>query len=145
MPFSAIGVTLMQIERIKGTDSARFIFQLDSEDLLWHVDAVAKIREADVAMSGAALGTQFAKEPLASQAATWKLTVPLSNAKLPVHSTATVTLRVPPKTKRMRFAVRDLANGRIGTVDLNPAAVATAPEVDASTPALAPRVAAPGR
>jgi hypothetical protein len=145
MPFSAIGATLMQIERIKGTDSARFTFRVDSDDLLWHVDSAAKVREADIAMSGAALGTVFTKEPLASQAATWKLTVPVRNEKLPVHSTASVTLRVPAKTKRIRFAVRDLANGRMGTVDLNPAAVATAPEVEAPAPALAPRASSPGR
>ncbi len=145
MPFSAIGATLMQIERIKGTDSARFTFQLDSEDLLWHVDAAAKIREADIAMSGAALGTPFAKDPLASEAATWKLTVPLSNQKLPAHSTASVTLKVPAKTKRIRFAVRDLANGRMGTVDLNPKAIANAPEIDAPTPTVQPRAAVESR
>jgi VWFA-related protein len=145
MPFSAIGATLMQIERIKGTDSARFTFQLDSEDLLWHVDSAAKIREADIAMSGAALGTPFAKDPLASEAATWKLTVPLSNQKLPAHSTASVTLKVPAKTKRIRFAVRDLANGHMGTVDLNPKAIASAPEIDAPTPTVQPRAAVQSR
>jgi VWFA-related protein len=139
MPFSAIGATLMQIERIKGTDSARFTFHLDSNDLQWHVDSMAKVREADIAMSGAALGSEFAKGPLASEAATWKLTVPLGNDKLPIYSSASVVVRVPPKTKRMRFAVRDLTNGRMGTVDLNPAAVASAPEIEAPTPALQPR------
>jgi VWFA-related protein len=138
MPFSAIGATLMQIERIKGTDSARFTFHLDSVDLQWHVDSATKVREADIAMSGAALGSDFSKAPFASQAATLKLTVPLSNEKLPTYSSTSVTLRVPPKTKRMRFAVRDLANGRMGTIDLNPAAVASAPEIDAPTPALQP-------
>jgi hypothetical protein len=82
--------------------------------------------------------SEFAKGPLASEAATWKLTLPLNNEKLPAYSSASVIVRVPPKTKRMRFAVRDLANGRMGTVDLNPAAVATAPEIEAPKPALQP-------
>ncbi len=139
MPFSSIGATLMQIERIKGTDSARFTFHLDASDLQWHTDATARVREADIGISGAALGSEFAKGPLASEAATWKLTVPLNNEKLPAYSSASVIVRVPPKTKRMRFAVRDLANGRMGTVDLNPSVVASAPEIDAPTPALQPR------
>jgi VWFA-related protein len=139
MPFSSIGATLMQIDRIKGTDSARFTFRLDSSDLQWHTDAMAKVREADIGISGAALGSELAKGPLASEAATWKLTLPLNNEKLPAYSSASVIVRVPPKTKRMRFAVRDLASGRMGTVDLNPAAVATAPEIDAPTTALQPR------
>ena len=83
--------------------------------------------------------TGVAKGPLASEAATWKLTVPLNNEKLPVYSSASAIVRVPPKTKRMRFAVRDLADGRMGTVDLNPSVVATAPEIDTPAPALQPR------
>ena len=136
MPFSAIGVTLMQVERFKGTDSARFTFHLDSNDLQWHVDSLAKVHEADIAMSGTALGSDLAKGPLASEAATWKLTAPLNNEKLPEYSSTSVIVRVPSKTKRLRFVVRDLANGRMGTVDLKSAAVANAPEIDipVSTP-----------
>jgi hypothetical protein len=138
MPFSAIGATLTKIDRIKGTDKARFAFQLDSDDLQWRTDSIAQVRQADIAVSGAALGSVFEKNALASEAGIWKLTVPLATDKAPIHSVVSVTVRVPPKTQRMRFAVRDLANGRMGTVDLNPAAVATAPEIDAPTPALQP-------
>jgi VWFA-related protein len=139
MPFSAIGATLTQIERIKGTDKARFTFQVDSDDLQWHTDATAKVRQADIAVSGAALGSVFKTNALASEAAIWKLTVPLSAEKAPIHSAVSVTVRVPPKTERLRFAIRDTANGRMGTVDLNPAALAKAPEIEAPTPALQPR------
>jgi hypothetical protein len=44
-----------------------------------------------------------------------------------------------------RFAVRDTANGRLGTVDLNPTAMASALVTDASTPALQPRKPAPSQ
>ena len=57
MPFSAIGAALVKVERIKGTDKARFTFQLDSDDLQWHTDSTAKVRQADVAVSVAALGS----------------------------------------------------------------------------------------
>jgi hypothetical protein len=145
MPFSAIGATLTQIDRIKGTDKARFTFQLDSDDLQWHTDLTAKVRQADIAVSGAALGSVFTTNALASDAGIWKLTVPLAAEKEPIHSVVSVTVRVPPKTQRLRFAIRDLANGRMGTVDLNPAALASAPEMEAPTPALQPRVAAPSQ
>jgi VWFA-related protein len=145
MPFSAIGATLMKIERIKGTDKARFTLQLDSDDLHWHTDSTAQVRQADVAVSVAALGSVFKANALASEAGTWKLTVPLATETASIHSSVSLTVSVPPKTQRLRFAVRDLANGRMGTVDLNPAALASVPEIKAPTPALAPRAPAPSR
>jgi hypothetical protein len=145
MPFAGIGATLMQIERIKGTDTARFTFRLESGDLQWHVDSAAKVREADIAVSGAALGSVFAKNTLSSEVSTWKLTVPLATDKTPIHSEVAVTMHIPPKTQRLRFAVRDTANGRMGTVDLNPAAMASALVTDAPTPALQPRGRAPSQ
>ncbi len=81
MPFSAIGATLTKIDRIKGTDKARFAFQLDSDDLQWHTDSIAQVRQADIAVSGAALGSVFEKNALASDAGIWKLTVPLAAGK----------------------------------------------------------------
>jgi hypothetical protein len=145
MPFSAIGATLTQIDRIKGTDKARFTFELDSDDLQWHTESTAKVREADVAFSGAALGSVFKTNLLASNAGIWKLTVPLSSENPPIHSVVSIMVSVPPKTQRLRFAVRDLTNGRMGTVDLNPAALEKAPEMEAPTPSLQPLGAAPSR
>jgi VWFA-related protein len=139
MPFTGIGATLTQIERIKGTDSARFIFRLDSDDLQWHTDSATKVREADIAVSGAALGSVFAKATLSSEVASWKLTVPLETDKASIHSEVSVTFHIPPKTQRLRFAIRDTANGRMGTVDLNPAAMASALVKEAPTPTLEPR------
>ena len=76
MPFSAIGAALVKIERIKGTEKARFTFQLDPDDLQWHTDSTAKVREADVAVSGAALGSAFKTNALASNVGMWQLRVP---------------------------------------------------------------------
>jgi VWFA-related protein len=145
MPFSAIGAALVKIERIKGTDKARFTFQLDSDDLQWHTDSTANVRQADVAVSVAALGSVFKTQALASQGGMWKLTVPLATETASIHSSVSITVSVPPKTQRLRFAVRDLTNGRMGTVDLNPAALASAPEMEAPTPVLQPRGAAQAR
>lgn len=142
MPFEAIGVTLTKIERIKGTDKARFTFELDSDDLQWHADATEKRREADVAVSGAALGSVFSKASLASEIATWKLTVPQRKEGPPVRSEVAVMVRVPAKTQRLRFTVRDTANGRMGTVDLAPKALESAMVVDGEAPALQPRMPA---
>jgi VWFA-related protein len=145
MPFSAIGAALTKVERVKGTDKARFTFQLDPEDLQWHTDSTAKVREADLAVSGAALGSVFKTSTLASEVGTWQLRVPAATDTASIHSTVSVTVGVPPKTQRLRFVVRDLTNGRIGTVDLEPAVLANAPEVEAPTPALQPRGPAPSR
>ena len=128
----------MKIERIKGTDGARFTFRLDSDDLQWRADATAKKREADIAVSGAALGSVFAKGTLSSEIATWKLSVPLETDKMPIHSEVSVTIHIPPKTQRLRFVVRDTANGRMGTVDLKPEAMTSALVTDAPTSALQP-------
>ena len=125
MPFTAIGVTLTQIERIKDTDSARFTFELDSDDLQWRTDSTDGVGEADVAISGSPLGSVFAKDTLSSQTGVWKLTIPHEGDKAATVSEVTVTVHILPKTQRLRFVVRDLANGRLGTVDLNPAAVAS--------------------
>jgi hypothetical protein len=139
MPFTGIGATLLKIERIKGTDGARFTFRLDSDDLQWRTDATAKKREADIAVSGAALGSVFAKGTLSSEIATWKLSVPLETDKMPIHSEVSVTIHIPPKTQRLRFAIRDTANGRMGTVDLKPEAMMSALVTDAATSTLQPR------
>jgi VWFA-related protein len=145
MPFSAIGAALVKVERIKGTDKARFTFQLDSDDLQWHTDATAKVRQADVAVSVAALGSVFKTNALASDVGMWQLRVPMATETASIHSSISVSVGVPPKTQRLRFAVRDIANGRMGTVDLDPAVLASAPEVEAPTPELQPRGAAPSR
>jgi VWFA-related protein len=136
MPFSAVNMTLTKIERIEGTDQARFTFQLDSDDLTWKSVAASAKQEADVVVSGAALGTAFLKNSLASQVATWKLLAPEGVGEGAIDSRVTLTLHVPEKTKRLRFVVKDLSTNRMGTVDLNPMAVEKAPEILVSTPPL---------
>jgi VWFA-related protein len=139
MPFDSLGATLTRIERMKNTDEARFTFDLDSSDLQWTKDGTTEKSEADLVVSGAALGSAFANDSLASQVATWKLRVPSSAKTSAVTSTVSLTMRVPEKTKRIRFLVRDLTNGRMGSVDLNPVAVADAPEVAPGIPQLQAR------
>jgi VWFA-related protein len=139
MPFNAIGATLTRIERVKGTNQARFTFQVDSGDLQWETDSTTEKREANLVVSGAALGSTFANESLASQVATWKLMVSSGVGKAAVTSTVTLTMHVPEKTKRLRFLVRDLSNGRMGSVDLSPAAIENAPVIEPSVPLLQTR------
>jgi VWFA-related protein len=136
MPFSAIGLTLMEVKRIKNTDSAYFTFRLDSNDLRWVSDSTNAVREADVTVSGGALGSVWAKGPLSSEVSDWKLMAPLEPKNARIISEVSIVVHVPKKTQRLRFAVRDLANGRIGTTDINPAVVANAPVIDFPTPIL---------
>jgi hypothetical protein len=136
MPFSAIGATLTRIERIKDTNQARFTFQVDSDDLQWKTDSTVEKRNADVAISGAALGSVFMKNSLASQVVTWKLTAPDAVDRAVVSSTVSLTMHIPEKTQRLRFVVRDLSNGRMGTVDLSPAALAEALVIEPVIPQL---------
>jgi VWFA-related protein len=140
MPFSAIGITLMEVKRIKNTDSAYFTFRLDSDDLRWISDSTNAVREADVTVSGGALGSVWAKGPLSSEVSDWKLMAPLEPKNARIISEVSIVVHVPKKTQRLRFAVRDLANGRIGTADINSAAVANASVIDFPTPALHRRV-----
>ena len=140
MPFNGVGATLTQIQRLAGSDRARFTFKVDSTDLQWPVDSVSGQRKANVLLTGAALGSIHDKKTRASQGSTWNLSAPATLPTNKIESTVAITLDVPKKTKRLRFIVRDLANGRLGTVDLDPAALATAPVVQAisatPTPAL---------
>jgi VWFA-related protein len=141
MPFSAIEPTLEEIRRVKGTDKVQFTFRLDEGDLTWRNDDAAGMREADVAVSGAALGAVTSDKVLGSQIAQWKLTSPTKSSNVVVRSRVSVRISVPPKTKRLRFAVRDMSNGHVGTVDVDPAAVAAAPEVEEPAPAAAAQTA----
>jgi hypothetical protein len=82
----------------------------------------------------------FAKAPLNSQVGTWKLTVPPGADTEGVSTRVTVMAHVPAKTQRVRIVVRDMANGRMGTVDESADEVAKAPEiVPSGPPVLQPR------
>lgn len=130
MPFEGIGAALLKVERIRGTDRARFTFGLEAQDLEWHRVAEKDEFQATVTVAGAALDSVFQKGVLSSQA-TWRLAVRGAVAMPTVQTTVAVTIRVPAKTQRLRFVMRDAGSGRIGTVDLKPAALAAAPEIDA--------------
>ena len=130
-PFTAIGATLAKVERLAGTTRARFTFNLDSSDLQWPNDSVSGHRKANVLISGAALGSIQDRKSLAFQGNTFSITAPPDIPESQIKSTLSITLDVPHKARQLRFVIRDLANGRMGAVDLNPAAVALAPIVDA--------------
>ncbi len=144
MPFDAIGAKVLSVERVKGSDMVRFKVALDTNDLEWHTDEESRTVEADVAVSAASLGSVFAKAPLNSQVGTWKLTAPPDSDETRLSTMVTVMAHVPPKTQRVRIVVRDMANGRMGTVDQSPEEVARAPEIEPNAPApLQPRTPAP--
>ena len=134
MSFSAIGATLTNVERLPGGSRARFTFKLDSTDLQWPIDPASGQRQANILISAAALGSTFDKKTLAFQGRTWNLSAPATLPEAKINSFVAITLDVPHKTKQLRFIVRDIANGRMGSVDLNPKAVAAAPIVDPAAP-----------
>ncbi len=142
-PFSAIGAALVKVERLSGSTRARFTFQLDSADLQWPNDPVSGRRKANILISGAALGSIHEKKTLAFQGATYSITAPPNIPESQVKSAITLTLDVPHKTKQLRFIVRDLANGRMGSVDLNPAVVTAAPTIEPPAPSSPPAAATP--
>ncbi|HEY4355404.1 MAG TPA: VWA domain-containing protein [Acidobacteriaceae bacterium] len=150
MPFSAIEATLMQVERVKDAYekdgvTTRFVLDIQSDDLQWRTDSATGKREAEVAVSAAALGKRNA--PLNSKVGEWKLTeAAASSSDAPLRSTVTLQFRVPPKTERIRFAVRDIANGRMGTTQVTESAIRDAPlyEPDAK-PTLQPRPPTPAK
>lgn len=135
MPFSAIGAMIEQVSRVQGSEEhggfmARFVLKVDSNDLQWHSDSQTNRREADVAVSAAALGDIFATKALASRAGTWKLTARVLDSDQPINSTVSIELHVPSKTRIVRFVVRDLTNGRMGTTQVGMKAVQAAPEIE---------------
>jgi hypothetical protein len=67
---------------------------------------------------------------LASKAGEWRLTTKVVDPKEPVKTTVAMELHLPAKTKRVRFVVRDLANGRMGTTEISMKAVLTAPQIE---------------
>lgn len=146
MPFSAIGATVDQVTRVQNTEehggfTARFVLDLDPDDLQWHTDPQTNVREADIALSAAALGKVTTENALASKAGTWRLTAKIVNPNERVKTTVTIELHLPAKTQRVRFVVRDIANGRLGTTDVGMKAVESAPEVQETHPNLQSRPA----
>jgi len=140
MPFSAIGATLTDVTRVRGSESkdgtmTQFALKLQPDDLQWRTDTASGVRTAEVAVSAVALGK--APDALGSHAGTWRLTAPVNGAPLSdVKASVTIQLRVPPKTKSIRFAVRDLNSGRIGTTQVAADAVGDAPFVEPARTAL---------
>lgn len=141
MPFSAINATVSSIKRLPGSDQARITLHVDDADLQWQTpEDRPQARQAQVAVSIAALGSVFQTKPITGKVSTWTLTEPaiVEGAEYQdVTSTITVLTQVPPKTRVLRFVIQDLSNRRMGTVDLNPKFIEEAPFSD---PAPAPKL-----
>ena len=105
MPFSAIGATLTKIERYAGSNRVRFTFQVESTDLQWPIDAASGQRQANVLISGAALGSRYDKKTLAFQGRTWNLSAPATLPESKIKSAVAITLDVPSKTKSLPLIV----------------------------------------
>ena len=145
MPFSAISANLLSIQRIQGTDQARFTLQLNSQDLQWQQDPDSARQQCDVTITGLAIGSVFARKALSSRTAEWRLTAPSTASSSSMLSTLSVTLPIPRKAQRLRIVIRDNANGRLGTVDVTPATILHAPFAPPAAPNLQPRPVAPSR
>jgi VWFA-related protein len=97
---------------------ADFILHATARDLTWH-DLPDGRRHADVVLLAACLsarGKLLSKSfaTLGSNTEASLASIGISTAALPMHVIA------PPGTARIRFVVRDLSNGRVGTTDVAP-------------------------
>jgi VWFA-related protein len=139
MPFDAIGASLKSVQRERGTSRVQFTVAINPADIEWHTGDSGSGRSADVAIAIAAMGTVFAKQPLHSSVAVCHLTTDSKTGEDQAHPVVTLAGLVPEKTKRLRLILRDMSNGRMGTVDVPLATIAKAPEFDPVIPALAKR------
>jgi hypothetical protein len=143
MPFDAIHATLKSVERERGSDGVRFALEINSADLEWHTSDAG--RDTDLAVAVAALGSVFAKDPLRSQVGIWHLKTALGEGESGLRTAVAVTGVIPPKTKRVRLVMRDMANGRMGTLDVPLSAIASAPQVESLPSGLLSRPVLPHR
>jgi hypothetical protein len=100
------------------TGRADFTLHATARDLTWH-DLPDGRRHADVVLLAACLsakGKLLSKNfaTLGSNTEASLASIGISTAALPMHLVA------PPGTARIRFVVRDVTNGRVGTADLTP-------------------------
>lgn len=130
MPFSAIDLRLVNVQRLptsvgdKSPPLARFTLQADSNDLQWRSDTSTGARQADINLSAAALRSR--PEVLASRVGEWKLSARAGEGDH-IRTQVAIIVPVPSKTTRVRFVMRDAANGRIGTLEVRSAVLDNAP------------------
>jgi VWFA-related protein len=139
MPFNNIDLILTNVERLpsapgdKAGPLARFTLQADSDDLQWIADPTTGKRVADVNLSAAALGKK--PDALASRVGEWKLSAHAEGNEH-IRTELSIIVPVPEKANRIRFVMRDVANGRLGTLEVRSAVLDNAPLYTPSTPAL---------
>lgn len=130
MPFSSIGATVVDVARLSDDNPkqgplASFTLAIQSEDLQWQTNTATGQREAQVAISAVAMNSK--PEGIGSKAGIWKLAAPLHfDPDKPLKSLVKIEMPVPPKTVRIRFVVRDVTSGRIGSIDLRADSVTSA-------------------
>jgi VWFA-related protein len=145
MPFSAIDLRLVNVQRLpasvgdKSPPMARFTLQADSTNLQWRTDNSTGARQADINLSAAALRTK--PEVLASRVGAWKLSAPAAQGEH-IRTQVAIIVPVPTKSTRVRFVMRDAANGRIGTLEVRSAVLDNAPLYVPPDPALQGHAAA---
>jgi len=105
----------MKAERV---DQVNFVVRAAAKDMTW-LDLPDGRRHADVIVMAACLsrsGRMLSRSytPLGSTTEASLAAISLVDATLHVHVTQ------PPGTVRIRFVVRDMGNGRVGTADLTP-------------------------
>jgi VWFA-related protein len=130
MPFSAIDLRLVNVQRLptsvgdKSPPLARFTLQADSTDLQWRTDTSTGARQADINLSAAALRSR--PEVLASRVGEWKLSAHAAEGEH-IRTQVAIIVPVPAKAARVRFVMRDAANGRLGTLEVRSAVLDNAP------------------
>lgn len=139
MPFNNIDLILANVERLPSTPGdkavplARFTLQADSDDLQWITDPATGKRVADINLSAAALGTK--PDALASRVGEWKLSAH-TEGNAHILSEVSIIVPIPTKTNRVRFVMRDTANGRLGTLEVRSAVLNNAPLYTPPAPTL---------
>jgi VWFA-related protein len=139
MPFSNIDLRLTDVQRLPSTPGdksaplARFTLQADSDDLQWTTDPTTGARHADINLSAAAFGTK--PDALASRVGEWKLSAH-AEGNAHIRTEVAIVVPIPPKTNRLRFVMRDVANGRLGTLEVRSAVLENAPLYTPPPPAL---------
>jgi len=139
MPFNNIDLILTNVERLPSTSGdkagplARFTLEADSDDLQWIADPATGKRVADINLSAAALGTK--PDALATRVGEWKLSAHAEGNEH-IRSQVSIIVPVPAKTRRVRFVMRDAANGRLGTLEVRSAVLDNAPLYTPPTPTL---------
>ena len=135
--FDALNVTARVTSRHPDTTSGTFKLTLSPKNLTWHPTDQGK---SIASMLFKASSLSGSREILASKTEAITFTAPTQDPAILAQTSniIPITLRVPKKTKSVRFVVCDPVTSRIGTAELNRTLVDQAP----TTPTPIPRLIA---